>query len=282
MAIHLVTVVGGDANPALEAMLHHYQKLGVDAFHVCLHLREENDPAREAVTEVAKRFGCGIDRTLVGPRVFVQQELYAQPRRDYPKDWFVLADCDEFHQHTMPLADLVAECTRNRWDHVRGCMLDRLAADGGFPAIDPATPLAEQFPLGSMLTLKLMFADPRKVTLVHGAISVIHGQHRTHGQAQCPPDVCFTQVHHYKWCDSVPQQLARRIEYCKANNLGEWRESAEFLAHIEKMGGRIDLSEERFLVGPCDPEYVHWERMKKEVLAIGTGPIVFVPPPKPS
>ena len=91
MAIHLVTLVGDYGWRTLLPMLDHYRNLGVDAFHVTLHLKSERDPVRERVLDITTRFGCGLYDTVTGTFNDVQQEAYVKPRRDYPRDWFVLA-----------------------------------------------------------------------------------------------------------------------------------------------------------------------------------------------
>jgi hypothetical protein len=263
---HLITTVGGSDVAILEPMLRYYISLGIESFFVNLHLNSDEDPIREIVEQITRRCGVPITDTYIGPWHDIQQEAYAKPRRDYPNDWFLLADCDEFQQYAAPLADIVADCERHNWDHLKGCFVDRIAADGSFPALDPQMPLDRQFPLGAMLTYPILLADPRKVTLVRGAIYVVRGQHYTYSPMGCPPEVHFIPVHHFKWTAGIAQRLARRIETMKRNNVAHWPESQRFLDYIESNAGCINLADERLLVAPCQPSYAHWDAMKRLVL----------------
>ena len=265
-APHLITTVGGTAVPTLEPMLRYYISLGVKSIFLNLHLRDDSDPIRETVEEIACRCGTPITDIYVGDWQEIQQEAYAKPRRDYPNDWFLLADSDEFQQYPAPLADIVTECERHNWDHLKGCFLDRLAADGSFPALDDAQSLEDQFPLGAMLTFPVMLGDPRKITLVRGPIYVIHGQHFTYSPMGCPPDIHFIPVHHFKWTVGIPERLVERIERMKQSGVAHWIESQRFLDFIQASGGKIDLRDERLLIAGCRPTYPHWDTMKQFVL----------------
>jgi len=265
---HLVTTVGGSEVPTLEPMLRHYIGLGVKSVFLNLHLWEESDPIREQVDAVARRCGVRVTETYVGDWHDIQQESYARPRRDYPNDWFILADSDELQEYDGPLEDIVAECERHGWDHVKGCFVDRLAGDGSFPAVDAGTKLEDQFPLGAMLTFQVLGADPRKATLVHGAVYVAPGQHFTYSPSACPPELHYVPVHHYKWTAGIPERLRVRIEQMQREGAEHWTESQRFLDYIESSGGRIDLNDERLLIGPCRPAYERWAAMRESVLRL--------------
>jgi len=109
--IHLVTVVGGKIE-ALPHMLEHYRSLGIESFFVNLHLSSADDPAREQVEKITRSFGCGIASVTVGNWQLVLQELYLKPREQYPSDWFLLADQDEFQVYPAPLDDVMRACAR--------------------------------------------------------------------------------------------------------------------------------------------------------------------------
>lgn len=268
MAIHLVTVVGGNGWETLEPMLHHYRSLGIESFLVSLHLSRDDDPAREPVEEITRRFGCGLFATVVGDHNLVEQEMYVKPRREYPRDWFVLADSDEFQVYSMPLPDLAAECERRNWDYAHGCFIDRVAADGSLPPMDPARPIAEQYPWGAALTQVLLGGDPRKATLVHGAVLVLRGQHLAPYSSACPPEVSFTQVHHYKWRAGVELQLQRRLEVWRRHGEERTADTLRALEYLEQHGNRLDLSDPALLAAPCEPEYRFWEQVRAAAIAM--------------
>ncbi len=138
-----MSVVGGNVD-ALPHMLAHYRKLKVDSIFLNLHLSRADDPVRDQVEATAARDGCGIASVTVGDWQNVQQELYLRQREQFPGDWFLLADQDELQMWPGEVSAILDDCERRGWDHVRGCMIDRLARDGGFPAVNPAAPIWDQ------------------------------------------------------------------------------------------------------------------------------------------
>lgn len=250
-------------------MLRNYIELGVQSVFLNLHLWEDHDPIREKVDDVARRCGIRITETYIGDWHDIQQESYARPRRNYPNDWFILADSDEFQQYDAPLADITAECEHQGWDHVKGCFVDRLAADGSFPELDPSIPLHRQFPLGAMVTYPVLKGDPRKATLVRGALYVAPGQHFAYSPLGCPPALHYVPVHHYKWTAGIPQRLALRIEQMKREGAEHWTESQRFLDYIQSSGGCINLQDEELMAAPCRPSYERWDDLKAYVLRLG-------------
>ena len=266
MAIHLVTTVGGDGWRTLEPMLCHYRGLGVDAFHVTLHLAEDDDSAREPVTEIMHRFGCPLYDTVTGNWSVVQQETYIKPRREYPRDWFILADSDELHHYPASPADLARECESNEWECVYGGFVDRIAADGGIPEIDAARSLEEQFPLGARLSDIVAQTNIQKVTLVRGALWVWRGQHFAPYAKFCPLDVAAVPVFHYKWHSPLIQMLQKRRDFLREGGEAHWEHSHRLLDHVEMHGG-INLEDPALRVAPCAPDYPHWNEVVEAIKA---------------
>jgi len=264
--IHLVTVVG-EHIATLEPMLEHYRALGVDSFFVNLHLSSEDDPVREQVFDITKRFGCGVATVTVGNWRMVQQELYIRQRYEYPDDWFILADQDEFHEYPRVVRDILAECERRGYHSLRGCFVDRIARDGGFPALDKERPLSEQFPLGAAITLQLLNGDPRKVVAARGPILIDRGQHRAREGKGCPTRQYFIPVHHYKWIAGITERLARRVELLRERGEPAWEESQRLVDYCYTRP-TLDLENPAFLVAECDPSYRRWEEWKSVVLRL--------------
>ncbi len=159
--VHLISVVGGHVD-VLPAMLAHYRALGIESIFLNLHLSSEDDPVRDEVETIARKDGCGLASITVGEWQDVLQDLYLRQREQHPQDWFVLADQDELQVWPGSVTEILSDCDRGGWDYVRGCFVDRIARDGGFPAVNPGQPLWDQFPLGSCISALALDADPRK------------------------------------------------------------------------------------------------------------------------
>jgi hypothetical protein len=265
MNIHLVTVAGAYVK-ALPFMLEHYRSLGVESFFVNTHLSHDADPVREEVEAITRKFGCGVASVTVGDWQQVQQGLYARQRELHPDDWFVLADQDELQVYPDLLREVLNECDAQGFDYVRGCFVDRVAADGGFPPITPDRPIWDQFPMGGFLTYPILGGDPRKVVAVRGALPVMRGQHHTLSGRACPARQCYVQVHHFKWVEGLDQRLAQRAAKLRAGGQMHYTESARFVQYYNQIGGKLNVDEPALMIAPCDPGYRCWEQVKKKVL----------------
>lgn len=260
MRIHLLTVVGAHAE-VLPFFVEHYRRLGIESFLLNVHLSSEDDPVRERVRGVAGDFGCPIASEVVGDWFQVMEEGFRHARQLHPDDWFVVADEDELQTYRDDLPSLLAWCERHGYDHVTGAFVDRVSADGSLPEIDRARPIEEQFPLGAFLTYPLVGGDPRKVVAAKGRVPLAVGQHIALAGEPCPIEDQFVQVHHFKWTAGLVERLRHRARYLREADRSHWVESERFVDYLEARGGRIDLSDERFLAAPCHPEYPHWGRI---------------------
>lgn len=261
--IHLVTLAGAHVD-VLEHMLQHYRALGIESFFVNLNLADESDPVREQVEDITRRFGCGIAQVLYGDWHLLQQQAYLTQREQYPSDWFILADQDELQVYPANLPDVIADC--RACDYIRGCFVDRIARDGGFPPVEPERPIWDQFPLGGFITGLIGGGDPRKVVAVKGALSIRKGNHHAYEGRACPSRQYYIPVHHFKWTATVQERMASRAEAMKQHPTLEWTESARFVEYCRTTGGRIRVEDPKLMIGECAPEYPHWEKIKKIVL----------------
>ena len=260
MAVHLITVAGGYVD-VLPHMLRHYRSLGIDSIFVNLHLTNEDDPARDQVRRITREDGCGIASVTVGDWQTVEHELYLRQRERYPSDWFVLADQDELQRWPGKISELLGD----RWDFVRGCYVDRIARDGGFPEVRDES-IWDQFPLGCVMTGAVLSGDPRKVVAAKGAVPLARGQHHALSGEPCPGEELYIPVHHFKWTAGLAERLERRASAFRRTGLPIWGESARFVDYYRAQGGQIDLTDPRLMVARCDPEYPHWEGLKQFML----------------
>ncbi|HEX5116527.1 MAG TPA: glycosyltransferase family 2 protein [Pseudonocardiaceae bacterium] len=264
MTIRFVSVVGADTG-LLDAAVRHYRDLGVEAFHVARHIESFDDSEFQRDREVLARHGLEFAAVHQGPwdEDLNAYLIRAQMRR-HPDDWWVVADLDEFHVYDRPLTEVIAACEAGGHDHVVGAMLDRVAADGGLPALRRDESIWEQFPLAGLVTLRVPQAGSSKLTLARGNVRLNLGQHGAVTGRRLPAEQAFPQVHHFKWTDTVLPRLIRRVE---AYSSGDWfltyqdttDESRRMLKHLEDNGGRIDITADDLMMRRCGSDYADYE-----------------------
>ncbi|MEU2354587.1 hypothetical protein ABZ599_16730 [Streptomyces misionensis] len=112
--------------------MHHYRTLGIERFHLSFHFPEHVEPERRHQVQAPCR-ELGIVPAVVscGPWHEHTNPQLRDALREYAGDgWHLLADSDEFHAYSAPLAEILAAAKRSGTGTVGGLMLDRLAADG--------------------------------------------------------------------------------------------------------------------------------------------------------
>jgi hypothetical protein len=263
VTIRFVSVVGADTG-LLDAAITHYRGLGVESFHIARHIESFDDADFRRSQDVVARHGLSFAVVHQGPwdEDLNAYLIRAQMRR-HPGDWWVVADLDEFHVYDRPLTDIIAACEAGGYDHVRGALLDRIAADGSLPPLKPNTPIWTQYPLAGLVTLRLPGGGSSKVTLVRGDVQLALGQHEAVAGRLLPAEDAFPQVHHFKWTDSVlPRLIRREQEYSS----GGWHltypdtvdESRRMLRHLEANGGHIDVTAEELALRRCGSDYADY------------------------
>lgn len=265
MDIHLTTVAGSFVR-VLPHMLNHYRELGITSFFVNVHLSHDRDVILEEAQEITNRFGCGIASVVVGDWQSNQVEMYARFRRQYPNDWFILADQDELQVYPHDLIEIIKECDRKGYDYINGCFVDRISADGGFPEVEQNRDVWSQFPLGGFVSYPMLRADPRKVVAAKGHVKLVGGQHYALSGISCPLGEYFIQVHHFKWVKDLVSRLARRAQILKDSNVPHWAESERFVSYFEKHGGRIDINDPLFGLTNCERDYKYWNDIRQKAI----------------
>jgi hypothetical protein len=264
VTIRFVSVVGSDTG-LLDAAIAHYRGLGVESFPITRHIESFDDPEFQRAQDVLSRHGLAFAAVHQGPwdEDLNAYLIRAQMRR-HPSDWWVVADLDEFHVYDRPLTDIITACKVGGYDYVMGALLDRVAADGTLPALNPATSIWAQYALAGLLTLRVLRAVTSKVTLARGDVNLHLGQHGALTGRSLPATEAFAQVHHFKWTDSVVPRLTRRLQ---AYSSGDWylsypvttRESRRMLKYLEANGGRIDVTDEKLALYRCGSNYTDYE-----------------------
>lgn len=262
MPVHVVTVVGGLGVNILPHTIRHYRSLGVCSFFIIIHLPEPDAGFVSWVSDLASSCGVEIESVQIDPDFLsCKHRAFSRIMEARPNDWFLPLDCDEFHRYPCELVSLLDHCEKNNYDYVRGCLLDRVSADGTLTPLGPDKSIWDQYPLGGVLTYPLLGGDPRKVVLARGHVSFGEGgHHNALSGIACPIHELFVPVHHFKWVDTLTPYLRERRDLYKRLNKRWWVESDRCLSYFETYG-RIDLGDPRFLIAPCTPEYPFWHRV---------------------
>lgn len=242
-------------------MLEHYLNLGVDSCIINIHLAHPRDPVLDEVRAIAGRFNATIAHVVIGPWLLsVNPELYSRSRAGNPDDWFLLADQDELQVYGGNLRKILAKCDERGWRYVTGCFIDRISADGSLAGILNDLPLWERFPLGGWISYPLFGATPNKVVAVKGEAAVSGGQHWPVpvNAPTCPAELCYAQVHHFKWVEGLLERLRSRVAVRRGNGQPYWQESQRVLDYLGAHGDRFDLSDPALYIKKCTPEYGSW------------------------
>jgi len=248
MAIVLISEVGGDLR-LLPASLEYYKSLGIDSILITLHVRrrdsiEENWVHRTVASFDGVLASIWCDPTLNHVRRF-QERNRAIAQYCSDSDWIVNADIDEFHEYPLPLPEMVRECERSQFAYVKGTIVDRIAANGSLPELNPKD-LWQQFPLRTRITKNILGANDQKVALSRAFVRTSPGHHCVH-----PEDEEFkhswrsVNVHHFKWDSDVVPRLRARIEDLRRECRNWYSESQAFLDYLDANGGSIPVNDPR-------------------------------------
>lgn len=197
------------------------------------------------------------------------QKVFYSSISSCPNDWFVVADLDEFQLYPADLPTILAQCDRSGFDHIKGCFVDRIAADGSLPVFEPRGSIWDQYPIGAHLTGPVCKGITRKVVAAKGSVRLSSGHHFGLSGHPTPISQLFVEVHHFKWVAGVLDYLYNRVSVddkkqtisteLEAFNKVVSKEGLRFLRYFELAGNRIDLAEPGLLAAKCNPHYPHWD-----------------------
>jgi hypothetical protein len=170
-------------------------------------------------------------------------------RRNCKSDDFVIyADSDEFqHYPGSLLEDFVGGALGV--DHIRGVLVDRVAADGSLAPFDSERSLERQYPMGGDITWKMLKGCPNKIACARADVVLEGGHHYVEGRPRCyeegAQEVPAIDVHHFKWNGGTLGKLKRQRRM-RHESLEPWRsEHAIFLEYIDRHG-RVLIEDEYF------------------------------------
>jgi hypothetical protein len=268
--IHLCTVIG-ETTQMLPHYIEHYKSLGVNVFHPIVHLQSKNDPFYKNVTNVLDGYDIQIDEVHIGAwNGKIGTNLINSVLSKYPDEWIVVSDQDELQLYPHDLEKVIrdAECKNDQF--ITGCFLDRVSSDGGLREVDKNN-IWQQFPNCGFLSFPLVGANPYKVTLCKGSMTLSEGQHGVvlPGEHYPVTNSVICQVHHFKWDKTVIPRLEGRLEQ---QSKGHWENSYEgyvdevkgILNYFDINKNQIELANPLFLIEESKKDYFsysHWNNV---------------------
>lgn len=272
--IHFACVIGGDDVSLFPHLVRHYRAAGVESFLMIRQAETVSSPSYRRLDELARAEGVEFFHSYLGPySLEIHQRLLRHAMDEYPDDWFVIADSDEFHVYDRPLPELVSRCEDRGHEYVGGCLLDRVG-EAGVLAESGSQSLWESFPLAGCVSAALLRALPLKVAVARGSTELLSGQHGAPEARGMPAAEGYVQIHHFKWTASVLRRLEQRTGTdAQGRPLvhdSVTREARRFLAHVARHQGRINVADPAFRLHPCGTDFgdhPEWDQIVREAQA---------------
>lgn len=221
--LRLCSVCGEDLE-LLPFFVHHYKNLGVQSFHIILHLPENMRCLADEKLSVFREQGITPEYIYTGVwNGVISTSLINETIKKYSDDWFIIADQDEFQVYPNEINNII-ESVNNNVDFISGCLLDRISQDGQLSPINYNKSIWEQYPMCGFMAFPIARANPYKITLCKGHITLSEGKHGVLVPNENYPitNDIICQVHHFKWTGSF---LNRVLERFKQESNGDWANS---------------------------------------------------------
>jgi hypothetical protein len=284
--IRLVTVTGSRTD-TLEYMINHYWDV-VDELHIVVYDTKNNQ--YNNVKKITEKYKEKIFLYKHDDEQEYNWEtvtaLYNEVKSQYPNDWWIISDDDEFHVYPMNVKDIVRDCEDNGWDIVRGGFIDRIGESGSFNEIKPFEinqNIFSQFPYAGFFRYPMSGACPNKICIVKGCIEITPGQHyaKIDGQTTwkwqgwnhpliAPVDKYNVQVHHFKWDKTVIDRIKKVADIRK-----DYAYSDEYLKmyHALRISSfELDFTKTEFGFEYCPvatfESYKNWNKLFKKIISI--------------
>lgn len=283
--IRVLSVIGHGKN-LIPHFVKYYTPL-VDEINLVVYQSDIEPNLIEEVRDIVEKYpNVKIVKTLTD-RIFDWEkvtQLYNFVKSEYPNDWWVIADIDEFHLYPTSLEKLILDCEMNGWDLVRGGFIDRIGKDGEFVELDKKKDIFKQFPLTGFFRYPLSKACPNKVCVVKGHVEITSGQHyaKIDGYTTwkwqgwnhpliAPYQTHSVQVHHFKW-DSTCGDRIKAVADIKQS----YAYSDEYKMMYDKLRKsrfKIDITKPEFMFEDSEGrvdfnQYRQWNKLINKIVSI--------------
>jgi hypothetical protein len=284
--IRSLTVIGHGTN-LLPHFIEHYTNY-VDEIQLVVYETNAFPELGKEVYEITEKHPNVKIAKVVKDRIFDWQKvttLYNMYKSKHPKDWWIIADIDEFHLYPYNnLQNVISDCDLNGWEIVRGGFIDRIGPSGNFPLIEPDDSIWEQFPHAGFFRYPMSKACPNKICIVKGDVEITSGQHyaKIDGQTTwkwqgwnhpliAPFHDYSIQVHHFKWdstcIDRIKEVAQIKQEYAYSN------EYELMFKSLFKSKFKIDLNDDEYMfeLGLTQPDYnqyKNWKNLFNKIVSI--------------
>jgi len=281
--IPILITVSGNRKNILHHQLKHYKTLVKDAVvfindSACAN-RDINDKSYDdAVAQGANTYRVNYDQGFIPTQVTNVINHY---RSKYPKEWFIIADDDEFQYYNDDLPNIIDYCLANGHRYVTGGFVDRIGVNGHLSEIKEDSNIWSLFPNAAFYRYPSCKACPHKITLASGNMQVSGGQHfaaigqkaisakHADHQLRYPVDRTFTQVHHFKWDNTVVERL---LAITRLTDLQYSEECMVQHKALEANGFHIDINKPDYYCqySPTAKydSYKHWPHVSALMLNI--------------
>jgi hypothetical protein len=261
--VHFITVVGSRLD-LLPHTLSHYGSMGIDSLLVSVHLETYDSPLYSEIAAICKAHHAVIVGVYAGPWLQeVNPFLYRQALRQYPDDWFVVADVDEFHVYPEGVCEFLKRIEDSGYDYVQGCLVDRLAKNGELITVRPDVTIWQQFPLAGMVTYPILKANILKIVAAKGYVRLAPGQHTASNGNGCPTQQAYIPVHHFKWSSDVIPGLRDRVQLYQRHEEDIWRESERFIHYLKQHEGKVCIDDPELMIAAAERQYPHWNVLSR-------------------
>jgi hypothetical protein len=173
-----------------------------------------------------------------------QRETACRRAGTRPNTWILHTDLDELLEFPAPVRQITQAAAEKNITAIHGHFVDRVAADGSLPPIQPHPSLWEQFPVACKLSGNILKGVTKKVMLSRYSVHVSSGHHDAIGLPVLPPPIGTPQsyrVAHFKWRNGILSQLQRVLEE-DSWSAAQKCEVRRFFAWLNEHDGKIDLS----------------------------------------
>ena len=249
--VYAITSIFDDDAGLLPHFVKHYTRLGVDRLFIAV-CGEPDSPLGIAAAKAANAAQLWPVTLSHHPGESMDDDAKERRERGIldaagvgPDDYVLRVDLDEFQVYPAPLAEIVAAMdAQNEWA-ARGWLVDRVAADGSLPPVDPLRDLGEQFPVACRMTEAVGRTECQKIVIARHRVHLTRGSHHAVDAVidRCPAGFPGDWlVHHFKWHAA----LVRRMDWL-ADHRPEGGHNADayhrFRNYLRNNGGKINVKD---------------------------------------